>query len=161
LKKALQRKRVFIDTNIFIYVAIKHPEFYKSSYGVLEMLVDGEFTGYGSKLILFELFGALSRINPLAAYEAAHYYLNLPLRIIDLDRKSLELARDIARGSGTTYDAVHAAMMMSNNITVIVTEDIQDWLKIQNTWSKVTRKHKLEISPLEVFVPSREFQRTR
>jgi len=33
----LRRKRVFIDTNIYIYVAIKHPEFFDKCYTVLQI----------------------------------------------------------------------------------------------------------------------------
>jgi len=120
------------------------------------MLVEREFRGYGSKFVLFELFGALSKIDPTAAYEASHYYLNLPLKNLDMDREALKLARDIAARSGTTYDAIHAAIMMRNNITVIVTEDLDDWLKIQNVWTEIARKHKLDLRLLEVFAPSKD-----
>ena len=147
---------MFIDTNVYVYVAIKHPEFFDKCYKVLQMLVDGEYEGYGSKFVLFELFGALSKINPVAAYEASYYYLNLPLKSLDMDRGALELARDIAIKSGVTYDAIHAAMMMRNNITTIITEDLRDWLRIQNIWAEAAKKHKLDVGMLEVLAPSRD-----
>ena len=152
----MKGKQVFIDTNIYIYVAVRHPDFFDKCYRILRMLVDGEFRGYGSKFVLFELFGALSKISPAAAYEASHCYLNLPLKNLDIDREALKLARDIAARSGTTYDAIHAAMMMRNNITTIVTEDLRNWLKIQKVWAEVTKKHKLGPRLLKVFAPSRD-----
>ena len=39
---------------------------------VLLMLVSKEFIGYTSSLVLFELFGALSRISVEAAYVAVN-----------------------------------------------------------------------------------------
>ena len=155
MRKVLREKRAYIDTNVFIYVATKHPRFYDSSYKVLKMLVDGEFIGYGSKFIVFELFGALSRINPIAAYEAAYSYLNLPIKLLDMDRETLKLARDIAEESNTTYDAIHAAIMMKNGISTIVTEDIDDWSRIQKSWAYVAKKNNIEIDTLDLFVPSK------
>ena len=50
------------------------------------MLISKEFIGYGSHLVLFELFGALSKVNVDAAYEAIDACLNLPLIILEIDR---------------------------------------------------------------------------
>ena len=109
MRSLLRGKRVHIDTNVFVYVAVKHPELYEACRKVLEGLVNEEYAGYGSHLALFELFGSLSKISAEAAYEAATAYLDLPLHILHIDRDTLVLARDVARLSRTTYDAVHAA----------------------------------------------------
>ena len=82
MRNLLKGRRVYIDTNIFLYVALKHPEFYRRCYEVLEMLVDNVFRGYGSYLIAFELFGALSEINIEAAHEAIASYLDMPLTML-------------------------------------------------------------------------------
>ncbi|MGC9149406.1 MAG: hypothetical protein ACP5GI_08230 [Sulfolobales archaeon] len=78
------------------------------------MLVSKEFKGYSSHLVLFELFGALSRINVEAVYEAANSYMNLPLTIPELNRKTLEYAREIAMLSNETYDSLHASLIAQN-----------------------------------------------
>lgn len=70
MRSLLRRRRVYIDTNILVYVALKHPKFYEGSRNVLDMLVSEEFEGYGSHLVAFELFGSLSRISVEVAYEA-------------------------------------------------------------------------------------------
>ena len=48
MRDLLRGKRVYIDTNIFIYVALKHPQYYRDCHTILEMLVSREFIGYGS-----------------------------------------------------------------------------------------------------------------
>ena len=78
--------------------------------------------------------------------------------MLELDRKSLELARDIANFSKTTYDSIHAAMMMNNGINIIVTEDVKDWLKIGEKWLEVAKVHNINIDQLEIFVPSRDLK---
>ena len=151
----MRRKRAYIDTNVFIYVAVKHPDFFDKCNEVLKYLVKGEYEAYGSELILFELFGALSRINATAAYEATIYYLDLPIKLLNLSRSALLIAKEIAKESKITYDAIHAAIMMENHINVIITEDLKDWLKIKNVWSKVAKKLQLkDIGDLLVVSPT-------
>ncbi len=106
------------------------------------MLVSKEFIGYGSHLIIFELFGALSGISVEAAYEAVNSYLSLPLRILELNRRTFDYAKEIALLSRTTYDALHAALVAQNNIEIVVTEDIEDWSKILRAWPKIKEKFK-------------------
>jgi len=149
----LKGRRAYIDANIFIYVAVKHPEFYEACREVLEALVNEEYVGYGSHLILFELFGSLSRISVEAAYEAATAYLDLPLRIAHLDREALTLARDIALLSHTTYDAVHAALAARSGVQVVVTEDLGNWRRIASIWGEVMRKH--GVGKLTILSPTR------
>lgn len=153
MKNLLRGRQVYIDTNIFIYVALKHPDFYRGSYEVLHMLVSEEFTGYGSHLVLFELFGALSKLNVEAAYEAVNAYLDLPLKILELNRDTFIYAREIAKLSGTTYDALHAAIIAQNNLDIIVTEDIENWEKILKIWSKIKKLFKTK--DLFVFSPTK------
>ncbi len=136
----MKGKRVYIDTNIFVYTALKHPRFYEGSRKVLEMLVSEEFSGYGSHLVAFELFGSLSRISVEAAYEAINAYLDMPITMLHPTRETYEYARLIAALSKTTYDAVHAALIAQHGIEVIVTEDLEDWKRILRVWPEVTEK---------------------
>jgi len=158
LRRALRGKRVYIDTNVFIYVALKHPDFYASCKRVLELLVEEEFEGYGSHLVLFELFGALSKISPEAAWEAATAYLDLPLSMLTLDRSALQVARDIAKLSGVTYDSLHAALAGCNGVEVVVTEDLEDWERIAAIWDRVRRVYGMGelavLSPIKGFIGS-------
>ena len=149
----MRKKRVYIDTNIFIYVALKHPDFYRKCYDVLEMLVSKEFIGYGSHLVLFELFGTLSKINVEAAYEAAISYLDLPLTMLELNRETFNYAREIAVLSKVTYDSLHAALIAQNGIDIIISEDLEDWSKILRIWPKV--KEKLGVKDLMFISPTK------
>ena len=153
LKKALEGKRVYIDTNIYIYVALNHPKYYGKCYEVLDLLISRKFEGYGSILVLFELFGALSEINVNAAYDAALSYLDFPLIILEVDRKTLEYAKIIAEFSKTTYDALHAALVAQNELEVVVTEDLDDWKKILKAWPKLMKKY--HVKEIYVFSPAR------
>lgn len=163
MKNLLRGKRVYIDTNIFIYVALKHPDFYKQCYDVLDMLVSGEFEGYGSYLVLFELFGALSGIDASAAYEAANSYLDLPLIMLELNRETFSYTREIAMLSNTTYDSLHAALVAQNNINVVVSEDVKDWAKILRAWPKIKRRFKtgdlIVVSPTRGVIKSQNYER--
>lgn len=149
----MKGKRVYIDTNIYAYIALKHPDFYKECYNILYMLISKEFIGYGSHLVLFELFGALSKVNVDAAYEAIDACLNLPLIILEIDRNTFMYAKEIGMLSNVTYDAVHAALVAQNNIDLVVTEDLEDWGKILKIWPEIERKFKAK--SLTVYSPTR------
>ena len=137
MRSLLKGKRVYIDTNIFIYVALKHPRFYEGSRKVLEMLVSEEFKGYGSHFVAFELFGSLSRISVEAAYEAVNAYLDMPITMLHPVRETYEYARLIASLSKTTYDAIHAALIAQHRVEVMATEDLEDWRRILRIWPEV------------------------
>ena len=142
-----------IDTNIFIYVALKNPDFYNACYKVLDMLISGEFEGFGSQLVLFELFGSLSKINVKAAYEAVNSYLDLPIAILEMNRDTFSYAKQIAELSGVTYDALHAALASQNGVEVVITEDVNDWSKIVKAWPNI--KMKLNVKDLVVISPTK------
>ncbi|RLE79828.1 MAG: VapC-like toxin, partial [Thermoprotei archaeon] len=98
-------------------------------------------------------FGALSEINVNAAYDAALSYLDFPLIILEVDRKTLEYAKIIAEFSKTTYDALHAALVAQNELEVVVTEDLDDWKKILKAWPKLMKKY--HVKEIYVFSPAR------
>jgi len=154
LRSPLRGRRAYIDTNVLVYVALKHPVFYEGCYRVLRMLVDGEFEGYGSQLVLFELFGSLARVEVRAAYEAATQYLNLPLRLLSLDRVALTYAFELTRRAGVTYNAVHAGLVARNGLDVVVTEDLEDWGRILRAWPALKR---FGVGDVAVYSPTRGF----
>ena len=152
MKGLLRGRRAYIDTNVFVYVATGHPEFYSACMEVLEMVAKGEARGLGSHLVLFELFGALSKLSPVAAYEAADAHLSLPIRLVAPTRRTLKVARDVAELANVTYDALHAALAAEGGAEIIVTEDLEHWRRIASAWSKVARKH--ELGDLQVLSPT-------
>lgn len=153
MRNQLKGRRVYIDTNIFVYIALRHPEYFEQCFRVVEGLVLKEFEGYGSDLVSFELFGALSRISVEAAYEAVNAYLDLPLTILRPNRETYVYAYRIAKLSKTTYDAVHAALVAQNGIEVVVTEDLSDWSRILNSWHIL--EEEFGVKGLTVLSPTR------
>ncbi|MHA1665504.1 MAG: type II toxin-antitoxin system VapC family toxin [Candidatus Njordarchaeales archaeon] len=153
MRKALTGKLAYIDTNIFVYLAVKHPDFYEECFRILKDMTQGIYQGCGSAYILFELFGALAKINVNAAYEASLSYLNLPIKFLDMDRDVLLFAKEIAQITGVTYDSIHAAIMMKNNVNMVITEDLDDWLKIRDAWRVLSKKRGLE--ELVIISPTR------
>jgi len=123
------------------------------------MLVSKEFTGYGSHLVLFELFGALSEISVEAAYEAVISYLDLPLTILEINRETFDYAKEIASLSRTTYDSLHAALVLQNGIDVVITENVKDWSKILSIWHKI--KEKYGVKGLLVVSPTKGIVRAK
>jgi predicted nucleic acid-binding protein len=132
---------------------LKNPKFYDKCYKVLEMLVSNEFEGFGSDLVLLELFGSLTRIDVQVAYEAVNSYLDLPITILKLNRDTFNYAREISGLSGVTYDSLHAALVAQNGVEVVVTEDVDDWGKIFKVWTKV--KEKFNVKDLVIISPTR------
>lgn len=75
------------------------------------MLISDEFEGFGSDLVLLELFGNLSRINVQVAHEVVNLYLDLPITILKLNRDTFTYAKEISELSGATYNSLHAALV--------------------------------------------------
>ena len=57
-------------------------------------------------------------------------YLDLPIHVLELGREKLDYAKEIAALSGTTYDAMHAALVAQNGVEIVVTEDVGNWSRI-------------------------------
>jgi len=43
--------------------------------------------------------------------------------MLELNRETLNYAKEIAKLSGVTYDSLHAALVAQNHIDVVVSED--------------------------------------
>ena len=117
------------------------------------MLVDSVFRGYGSYLVAFELFGALSEINVEAAREATASYLDMPLTMLKVDRETFKYAVEIARLSNVTYNSIHAGLVAQYGIDTVVTEDVKDWNRILKVWPRVRGKFK--VKDLTVISPTK------
>ncbi|MCD6490712.1 MAG: type II toxin-antitoxin system VapC family toxin [Candidatus Njordarchaeia archaeon] len=138
---------------IYVYLAVKHPDFYEECFRILKDMIQGIYQEYSSAYISFELFGALTKINVNAVYEASLSYLNLPIKFLNIDRDVLLFAKEIAQITGVTYDSIHVAIMMKNNVNMVITEDLDDWLKIGDAWRVLSKKRGLE--ELVIISPTR------
>lgn len=125
--------RAYIDTNIFVYAILHHPKYGHICSKILEDFRNKAYEPYGSIMVALELLGSLSKINPSIARKGTELYLSLDITILPLNTEALTLALLINEVVNIRYDAVHAAVMMLNDIPVIITNDTDNWLKLSRT----------------------------
>ena len=152
------RTKVYVDTNIYLYAILHHPQYGQVCAEVLRDLGRGLFSAYGSTLVAIELLGALSKINPHIARRALEDYMALPITILELDETVLMVAALINEVVNVRYDAVHAALMALNGISNVITNDLDDWAKLARRFQDVIGHLQEEgydvlISAIEVVSP--------
>lgn len=124
--------KVYIDTNIFDYVALKHEIYGRACKEILDD-VGILLNACCSFLVPIELLGFLSQINQQTAYKALLAFFAFKINLIEIDKNLLFLANEIMKKSGLDgYDAVHAAAMKKENIKIIITENYKDFKKVSN-----------------------------
>jgi len=153
-------ERVFIDTNIFLYVVFEHSAYGKSCRDFLRRIEKDELMGFTSDLVLNEVFHKLmiseiAETRGIEAYNAAKLIKRDPEIIRDLRRiwEEMELLSvfGIALLNTTTYpefvrlsreyqlsaaDAAHIAAMQSNGIISMASND-RDFKRV--SWLKLWR----------------------
>lgn len=118
--------RVFIDSNIPMYVAGKEHPLRGPSTRFLARVRSGEVEGYTSTEVLQEiLYRYVGLRRPDIAAEVYDLFTGLcsvvlPVTIADTDR-----ARDLVRAGtpASVRDLVHAAVMLNNEVTRIASFD--------------------------------------
>jgi predicted nucleic acid-binding protein len=118
--------KVFIDSNIPMYVAGRDHSNRDAARRVLERVRAGEIEGCTSTAVLQEIlyrYAALQRLD-LAA-EVYDLFVQLcpvvfPVTLADTDRARAMLARPAPIG---VRDAIHAAVMLNNDVASIATFD--------------------------------------
>jgi len=122
----------YVDTNIFVYSALAHPVYGKSCKHIIDDIQDRKIEAYCSFLVPIELLGSLARIDPEKVPIALNAFFSLPIRMIQIEERILQLAAEITKQSGVRYDSIHAACMLRNGLNTIITEDVTDWKRIKN-----------------------------
>ena len=120
----------YIDTNIFDYVALKHPKYGLSCKKITDDIRDGRLKAHCSYLVPIEILGSLARIDRKIAAGAILAFFSFPIDMIPIDERIIREASEITLETGVGYDAIHAAAMRRRNLQTIITEDIEDWRKI-------------------------------
>ena len=153
-------ERVFIDTNIFLYLLFEHSAYGKSCRHFLRRIEKDELMGLTSDLVLNEVFlklmiSEIAETQGIEAYNAAKLIKRDPEIIRDLRRiwEEMELLSvfGIALLNTTTYpefvrlsreyqlsaaDAAHIAAMQSNGIISMASND-RDFKRV--SWLKLWR----------------------
>ena len=120
----------YIDTNIFDYVALKHPKYGLACKKITDDIRDGRLKAYCSYLVPIEILGSLARVNRKIAAGAILAFFSFPIDMIPIDERIIREASEITLETGVGYDSIHAAAMRRRNIRTIITEDIEHWRKI-------------------------------
>ncbi len=150
--------KAYIDTNIFVYAILHHPGYGELCAEILRDIEKKIFEAHGSHFVALELLGSLSRISPHIARRAVEDYLSVDMTLLDIDIEAIRLASMINEEVNVKYDAVHAALMLLNNIPVVITNDVDDWERISKNFAKIVDKAKREgylisIDKIEVVTP--------
>lgn len=118
--------RVFVDSNIPMYVAGREHPLREPSRRLLARVQAGELEGCTSTEVLQEiLYRYVGLRRPDLAVEVYELFVGLcstvfPVTLADTDR-----ARDLVRSGATASmrDLVHAAVMLNNDVTTIASFD--------------------------------------
>jgi len=121
----------YIDTNIFDYVALKHPKYGLACKKIMDDIRDGRFKAYCSHLVPVEILGSLAKVDREIAAGAILAFFSFPIEMIPLTERIIREASEITQDTGVSYDAVHAASMRSEGLETIITEDVKHWEKIK------------------------------
>jgi predicted nucleic acid-binding protein len=120
----------YVDTNIFDYVALKHPKYGLACKKITDDIRDGRLKAYCSYLVPMEILGSLARVDRKIAAGAILAFFSFPIDMIPIDERIIREASDITLETGVGYDAIHAAAMRRRDLRTIITEDIEHWRKI-------------------------------
>jgi len=102
--------------------------------------------------------GSLSRISPYIARRAVEDYLSIDIILLKINEEVVRLASIINEEVNIKYDAVHAALMLLNDIPTIIINDTDDWEKIRKEFAKVIERIKEEgyttsINKIDIVTP--------
>jgi hypothetical protein len=81
--------------------------------------------------------GSLSRVDSRIAREALKAYLSMPVRNLEITPEVLQLATLINTVTNIKYDSIHAAVMILNGISSIITNDIDDWIQLKDKYTSL------------------------
>lgn len=116
-------KRIGIDSNLFIYVLEKHPDFYRQALDLFTAVESGVVSGRASELVYLEI---LSKTSMTAQeVEIANGFLyDSGTNFIAVSRHVLVEAASLRRSVGLkTPDAIHIASASINGCDWFVTND--------------------------------------
>ena len=120
----------YVDTNIFDYVALKHPKYGLACKKITDDIRDGRLEAHCSYLVPMEILGSLARVDRKIAAGAILAFFSFPIDMIPIDERIIREASEITVETGVGYDAIHAAAMRRRDLRTIITEDIEHWRKI-------------------------------
>lgn len=122
----LRGKRVYFDTNIFIYILENHSEFGETCLSVVQSGADKELDGYSGDLVLAELLVKPLKDNNARAVKAVKDLFTEETRIelLPHTRSAFITAAHLrANHKIKLPDALHLATAIENHIEIFLTND--------------------------------------
>lgn len=127
-KELKKYNRVLIDTNLFIYLMEKHPQYFELAKEVFQQIEKGQIYGITSVLVLTEVLTKPIKDNNenlIRSYKAAiSTFPNLSVKNIDNDI-CVTAAELRAEYGFKTPDSIFAATGIEEGADVFITNDIR------------------------------------
>jgi predicted nucleic acid-binding protein len=121
-------KRVAIDTNLFIYLMEKHPDYFIIAREIFQQIEKGQIYGITSMLILTEVLTKPLKDNNEILYRSykavINTFPNLFVKVVDYDICSLA-AEIRAKYGFKTPDAIFIATAIEEGADAFITNDIR------------------------------------
>ncbi|OPJ64019.1 type II toxin-antitoxin system VapC family toxin [Clostridium oryzae] len=121
-------QRILIDTNLFIYLMEKHPQYFQVAREIFEQIEKGQVYGITSILVLTELLTKPLKDNNenlARSYKAAiSTFPNLSVKHID-SNICITAAELRAKYGFKTPDAIFIATAIEEGAEVFITNDIR------------------------------------
>jgi uncharacterized protein len=116
---------LYLDSNIFIYSTLNTKDIGEKARALLQKIQQGEEKAETSALTFDEVFWAIKKHNPDAAFEACQALLNFPnMEIIPVNRELvLSALRIIKEYNIAPRDAIHAATALAQKADTIISTD--------------------------------------
>ncbi len=120
--------RRFVDSNVFIYLMLKDPDYSSTALNILLRFEEGVEIGYTSTFVLSQVLAHLIRRGRIEAVEKLYDYLEGALIVVvETLRDDFDNARKLKRGLGLPWelwdDLVIASQMIRYNIREIYSND--------------------------------------
>ena len=119
-------KRVYFDTNIFIYILENHFEFGETCLSVVQSGADKELDGYSGDLVLAELLVKPLKDNNARAVKAVKdlFTEDTKIELLPHTRSAFITAAHLrANHKIKLPDALHLATAIENHIEIFLTND--------------------------------------
>lgn len=127
----MRKPVVYLDSNVLVYHALRHPRFLSKTTQLLNKIDSGEVLGIVSIQTLGEVYNAVDReLGDPKAFEATAAIISLVNEFIATDLAAFIQARDIAQKHAVSiWDALHVALAVRAGADKIISNDT-DFKKI-------------------------------
>lgn len=130
----MNNRKIFIDTNIWIYLYAKEPN--EKFIIIQDVLADSSKTIISSTQVLGEIFNVLVRKKLVDLDEAKEIIIEITnnLLVVEIDTPKVLKALEIhTRYKYSYWDSLILATALITNCSQVYSEDLQHGQKIENT----------------------------